>query len=178
MRPFTSPQLLGSVQEIADVAAYIAALPMNPRNGIGPGIDLQYGEQLYKENCVDCHGERGSGDSKKHIPLIQGQHYSYLMRQFEWIRTGKRRNADKKMVKQIRRFSPRDVSAVLDYVSRIRPPKEKLAEPGWMNPDFPKYARGHMYLPRMQPGPPQRPEFPERPESMQRPTYPGVQPQR
>ncbi len=33
-----------------------------------------------------------------------------------------------------------DVMAVMDYVSRIRSSAEKLAEPGWQNPDFPKYA--------------------------------------
>ena len=141
MRPFTSPQLLGGAQEIADVAAYIEKLPMNPQNGVGPGIDLQYGEKLYQDNCTECHGDQGQGDEEDHIPLIQGQHYQYLVRQFEWIRTGKRRNADSKMVKQIQRFSPRDVSVVMDYVSRIRPPAEKLAEPGWLNPDFPNYSR-------------------------------------
>jgi cytochrome c553 len=141
MRPFTSPSLLGGAQEIADVATYISRLPMNPNNEVGPGYDLEHGERLYRENCVDCHKSRGEGDGKDHIPLIQGQHYHYLVRQFEWIRTGKRRNADSKMVKQIRGFSPRDVRAVMDYVSRIRPPEEKMADAGWQNPDFPKYAR-------------------------------------
>lgn len=141
MRPFTSPRLLGGVQEIADVAAYIAQLPMNPANVVGPGFELEYGEKLYKDNCVDCHGSRGEGDANDHIPLIQGQNYRYLVRQFEWIRSGKRRNADSKMVKQIKRFTPRDVAVVMDYISRIRPPAEKLAEPGWQNPDFPKYVR-------------------------------------
>ncbi|MCG8082181.1 MAG: cytochrome C, partial [Candidatus Thiodiazotropha taylori] len=42
---------------------------------------------------------------------------------------------------QIHGFTHRDIRAVLDYVSRIKPPKEKLAEPGWRNPDFPKFAR-------------------------------------
>ncbi|MES9956857.1 MAG: c-type cytochrome [Sedimenticola sp.] len=144
MRPFTSPQLLGGVQEIADVAAYIEALPMNPNNGVGPGNDLEHGAQVYKDNCVDCHGDNGQGDQKDHIPLIQGQHFRYLMRQFEWIRTGKRRNADPKMVKQIRRFSPRDITAVMDYVSRQKPTADKIAEPGWQNPDFPKYSRQPM----------------------------------
>lgn len=153
MRPFTSPQLLGGTQQIADVAAYISSLPMNPRNGVGPGTDLEHGEKLYKDNCVDCHGANGEGDEKEQIPLLQGQHYLYLKRQFEWIRLNRRRNADPKMVKQIRRFSPRDVSAVMDYTSRLRPPAEKLAEPNWLNPDFPNYARGSA-LRLMPPGPP------------------------
>lgn len=141
MRPFTSPRLLGGAQEIADVAAYIAALPMNPSNIVGPGFDLALGEKLYKEECAECHGASGEGDAGDHIPLIQGQNYFYLIRQFDWIRSGKRRNADKKMVRQIQRFTPREEYAVLDYVSRIRPPAEKLAPPGWQNPDFPDFVR-------------------------------------
>lgn len=141
MVPFTSPRLLGGAQEIADVAAYIAQLPMSPHNGVGPGIDLALGEQLYKDNCTECHGETGEGILDDHIPAIYGQHYRYLLRQFEWIKMERRRNADKKMVKQIHRFTHRDIRAVLDYVSRIKPPKEKLATEGWRNPDFPNFAR-------------------------------------
>lgn len=141
MRPFTSVSLLGGVQELADVAAYISQLPMNSANGKGHGRDLELGRQLYEDNCTDCHGKNGEGDMEEHIPAIHGQHYRYLVRQFEWIKNGRRRNADSKMVKQIRRFHHRDVMAVMDYVSRLRPPAEKMAEPGWMNPDFPNYAR-------------------------------------
>ena len=142
MLPFASPRLLGGVQEIADVAAYIAKLPMDPHNAVGPGVDLDYGKKLFEENCADCHGNQGEGNAKKHSPRIQGQHFNYLRRQFDWIRSGRRRNADKEMVAQIRRFTPRDEMAVLDYVSRLRPPAEMVAQPGWQNPDFPKFARG------------------------------------
>lgn len=145
MRPFTSPQLLGGAQEIADVAAYIAQLPMNPRNSVGPGNDLEYGEEIYQENCQECHGKDGEGDPVEHIPRIQGQHIDYLKRQFHWIKIGKRRNADQKMVKQIHRFTPREEIAVLDYVSRLRPPAGHLAAPDWRNPDFPNYYRGEGY---------------------------------
>ena len=141
MLPFTSPKLLGGAQEIADVAAYISQLPMTPHNGRGPGVDLAWGEQLFKNNCTECHGDRGEGDFVNHVPAIYGQHYRYLLRQFEWIKIERRRNADSKMVKQIHNFTHRDVRAVLDYVSRIQPPPEKVAQEGWHNPDFPRYAR-------------------------------------
>ncbi|MCP4994844.1 MAG: c-type cytochrome [Gammaproteobacteria bacterium] len=142
MRPFASPQIMGGAQEIADVAAYIAKLPMAPVNGVGMGSDLAYGEKLFKENCTDCHGDMGEGDDAEHVPAIYGQHYNYLVRQFEWIRNGLRRNADKKMVKQIRSFTARDEAAVLDYASRLKPPAERLAESiEWKNPDFTQFAR-------------------------------------
>jgi len=141
MRPFTSPTLLGGDQQLADVAAYIARLPMTPHNGKGPGRDLEWGKRLFEENCTECHGKQGEGDKAEHIPAIRGQHFRYLVRQFEWIKMGRRRNADNKMVKQIRDFRHRDVMAVLDYVSRIAPPADQVAKPGWTNPDFPKYVR-------------------------------------
>ena len=136
MYPFALPSEIGGAQSIADVAAYIAQLPMNPENGVGPGTDLEHGAQLYKDNCVRCHGDNGEGNDEKFYPAIHGQHYEYLKRQYEWIREGKRRNANPDMVEQIKNFTEKDEIAVLDYVSRLKPPKEKLAEPGWQNPDF------------------------------------------
>jgi len=147
MFPFSMPSTLGGAQEMADVAAYIAALPMSPTNNTGPGYDLELGARIYKKECAECHGEKGEGDVKENIPLVLGQHYNYLKRQFHWIRSGKRRNADEKMVKQIQRFTGRDVSAVMDYISRLRPPQEKAAQRSWVNPDFPGFSRRDLPLP-------------------------------
>lgn len=148
MYPFTVPRILGGAQEIADVAAYISRLPMTPVNGVGPGTDLVLGERLYRENCVECHGKHGEGDDREHIPAIWGQHYRYLVRQFELIKIGKRRNADPEMQKQIKNFSARDIHAVMDYTSRQRPPKGRLADsPAWQNPDFPNYVRPPVPMP-------------------------------
>ena len=141
MYPFSVPGILGGPQQIADVAAYVAQLPKTPHNGLGPGTDLERGERLYADNCVDCHGPAGAGDAEKHIPAIAGQHYAYLLRQFDAIRSAKRRNADPKMVEQIHSFTVDDETAVLDYTSRLRPPAAQLAPDGWRNPDFPAYVR-------------------------------------
>jgi cytochrome c553 len=136
MYPFALPSEIGGSQSIADVAAYISALPMNPENGVGPGDDLEHGAKLYADNCVRCHGDNGQGDNDKFYPAIYGQHYNYLMRQYQWIKEGKRRNANPDMVQQIQGFTDKDTSAVLDYVSRLKPPADKVAEPGWENPDY------------------------------------------
>ncbi|MBL3589244.1 MAG: c-type cytochrome [gamma proteobacterium endosymbiont of Lamellibrachia anaximandri] len=141
MFPFTILENL-QPQEFADVAAYLAGQPMTRDNGLGPGTDLEHGKRLYEENCIDCHGGNGEGTKKDYMPLIQGQHYNYLVRQFEWIRTGKRRNADKKMVEQIQGFTDRNISAIMDYTSRLKPPSGRLAAPDWRNPDFPDFFRG------------------------------------
>jgi len=62
------------------VAAYLARQPMTHDNGLGPGTDLDHGKRLYEENCVDCHGRNGEGNEKEYMPLLQGQHYNYLVR--------------------------------------------------------------------------------------------------
>ncbi len=140
MFPFTLLENL-QPQEFADVAAYLANQPMTRNNGLGLGEDLELGRKLYEDNCVDCHGTNGEGNKEDYMPLIQGQHYNYLVRQFEWIRKGKRRNANKEMVEQIKGFTDRDISAIMDYTSRLKPPAGRLAAPGWSNPDFPDFIR-------------------------------------
>ena len=137
MYPFALPESIGDAQAIADVTAYIATLPMNPEPGVGPGTGLEKGEKLYKDNCVKCHGETGEGNEEKFYPRIQGQHYAYMLRQFEWIRDKKRRNANPDMVEQIKNFTNEDMVNVIDFVSRQKPPKEILApSKDWRNPDY------------------------------------------
>ncbi|PDT90776.1 cytochrome C [Bradyrhizobium sp. Y36] len=136
MYPFALPSEIGGTQAIADVSEYIAILRMNPENGVGKGDDLVLGAKLYADNCVRCHGPDGAGNAEKFYPRIQGQHYEYLVRQYRWIKEGKRRNSNPEMVEQIKNFSDKDTLAVLDYVSRLKPPADLVAPKGWKNPDF------------------------------------------
>jgi cytochrome c553 len=124
MYPFSLDKYVGGTQGIADVAAYISAMPANPNNNIGPGFDLALGKDLYRTNCRKCHGVNGEGSDEDLYPKIQGQHYNYLLRQLIWIRDGKRRNANKKMILQISGFTFREMTAVIDYVSRLKVPIE------------------------------------------------------
>lgn len=136
MIPYASADAIGGPQGVADVAAYIDSLEITTNTGKGPGDDLELGRKLYAEHCSRCHGARGEGKPEIYAPRIQSQHYRYLVRQFEWIRDGKRRNANAEMVQQIQSFGDEETHAVLDYVSRLEPPPELQAPPGWRNPDF------------------------------------------
>jgi cytochrome c553 len=138
MVPYCSAESIGGTQAVADVAAYIDTLEISVDNGKGSGGELDLGKELYRKNCVRCHGETGEGDNDRFIPRIQAQHYPYLVRQFEWIRDGKRRNANPEMVEQIQGFEDRETHALLDYVSRLEPPADLQSPPGWRNPDFAK----------------------------------------
>jgi len=141
MYPFALPESIGDAQAIADVVAYIEQLPMNPEPGRGPWEPgtphFEAGKKLFADNCVKCHGETGMGDKEKFYPRINGQHYNYMLRQFEWIRDGKRRNANPDMVEQIKNFSDQDMKNVINYVSWVPVPAEQLApSKDWQNPDF------------------------------------------
>jgi len=141
MYPFALERSIGGAQSLADVVAYIEKLPMNPENGKGEWAEgtpeFAQGAKLYKDNCVTCHGDHGQGIAEKFYPRIEGQHYNYMLRQFEWIRDGKRRNANPDMIKQIKGFSDKDMQMVINWVSRTPVPKEDLAPSAdWLNPDF------------------------------------------
>jgi cytochrome c553 len=108
--------------------------------------DLSLGQTLYEKNCVKCHRDHGQGNwhedppviegqtaevdkSKQepaYFPVLAGQTYLYLIRQFSWIQIGKRRNANPDMVKQIKEFSFLDMKSVVDYAGRF-----KMQEGDW-----------------------------------------------
>lgn len=137
MIPFADEIFDKGHQNVADVVSYIATLPMTPKNSVGEGNDLKKGKKLYTKQCESCHGANAEGNNAKSYPLLQGQHYEYLFRQILWIQEGYRKNGDEKMRQNIAGFSDADMRAVADYISRIKPDKNKVAESAdWQNPDF------------------------------------------
>ena len=141
MVPYACVERIGPSQAVSDVAGYIDTLEMSVDTGKGPGKDLELGKRLYAEYCASCHGAKGGGNDDAYVPRIQAQHYRYLVRQLEWIREGKRRNANPDSLAQIQGFQEREIHALLDYISRLEPPAELQAPPGWNNPDFRGPAR-------------------------------------
>lgn len=123
---------LSDAQELADVSAYIQTLCIPREHGMGskdPAI-LKHGEELYKKECTSCHGANGEGDAKKFYPVLAGQHYKYMLRQVTEIRDGKRRNANPDMVKIVKKYSDRDLDAVVTYMSTLTMPGTLCAEKG------------------------------------------------
>jgi cytochrome c553 len=123
MYPFA--KTLIDPQELADVAAYIETLDIPSNNGKGPGTDLETGKTLYERDCVQCHGDFGEGNAEKFYPVLAGQHYKYLLRQIGDIAAKRRRNANPDMVKIVVNYSPEELDAVVDYMSRIEWPERQ-----------------------------------------------------
>jgi len=137
MIPFADAVFAQSPQNIADLIAYISSLPMHPENSQGKGDDFIKGKKLYSQHCQSCHGINAEGDNYKNYPLLQGQHYEYMLRQLRWFKEGKRKNGDVTMLSILDTLSDKDFQAVTDYISRIKPTANLLAKnTNWKNPDF------------------------------------------
>jgi len=117
MDPFA--KTLVDPQRLADIAAYLEALPIPRDNGRGPGTDLESGESRYKLDCEACHGPEGQGNAVGFVPVLAGQHYEYIRRQLRDIATGERKNIHPGMQAIVEAYSPEQRMAVADYVSRL-----------------------------------------------------------
>jgi cytochrome c553 len=117
MKPHADALL--DAQEIADVAAFVAALPPPSEVGRGEASDLARGESLYRRDCAACHGERGQGDGDSFVPMLAGQHYAYLLRQIRAIGAGRRGNAHPVMAQLAATYTDAELRAVVDYAGRL-----------------------------------------------------------
>ncbi len=112
-------------QEMADSAAHMHTLKLSTKNGKGSGKNVKQGGAIYEKDCKSCHGAGGEGDEAKFIPMLTGQHFKYMQRQLGEMRAGKRKNADKDMLKVIKSYSDADIEAVSDFMSRLPLAKKK-----------------------------------------------------
>jgi cytochrome c553 len=119
MQPYA--ERLADGQAIADVALYVSALPIPAEHGVGPATDLAHGADLYARDCARCHGARGEGDGPRLVPRLAGQHYLYLLRQIRDIGASRRHNAHPEMIELVAGYPDRDLRALVDYASRLRP---------------------------------------------------------
>jgi cytochrome c553 len=119
MHPFIEKEAISN-ENLADVAAYLHALPVPATNGKGNGKQLDLGRHLYERDCASCHGKKGEGDGAKFYPRVAGQHYKYLQRETFESRDKGRRNANPDMVKVLKHYVDSDIEAVSDYMSRLK----------------------------------------------------------
>jgi cytochrome c553 len=140
MYPFVQERVVGGYQALADVVAYITTLPMTPEHARGPwpkgSSEYSHGKRIYNRNCAGCHGKKGEGNNAVAYPRLQGQHYSYMMRQAEQVSQGLR-EVDPAMMAVVKNLDPKELQMSLNYVSHLEVPEEDLApSTEWRNPDF------------------------------------------
>jgi cytochrome c553 len=119
MEVIAAEHSLSRPQDIADVTAFIAAMPFRSGAGHGDGNDVAHGQQVYGELCAGCHGREGGGDAAKAVPRLAGQHYEYLRRQLYDAVDRRRPNFSADHVRLLKRFERADFAGVADYLSRL-----------------------------------------------------------
>jgi len=124
---------LSEPQAWTDVAAYLARLPATefPETADGEGVEL--GEAIFQEQCASCHDEDARGDDDGFVPSLRDQHYSYLVRQTRALAASHRLNVDADLVRFIDSLDTDEITAVADYLSRLRSPvrdRAKLRDDG------------------------------------------------
>lgn len=114
--------VLGSTQDVADVAAFVAAMPPSPDTTPGPRRRVGKGAELYVLRCQWCHGVRGEGSDERLVPRVAGQQYEYLLRQLQDTRERRRPNMRAQHLRLIESFSSEDLMGISDYMSRLDRP--------------------------------------------------------
>ena len=121
MERIAGPHMLGSPQDIADVASYAASLPFERADSVGEGSNLAAGRRHYQRSCERCHGARGEGSNLRGVPRLAGQRYDYLLRQLHDVVDGRRPNLEANHVRLLRPLERGDLEGLADYASRLSP---------------------------------------------------------
>jgi cytochrome c553 len=80
--------------DIEAVAAYLAGLPVPASAEVGVPEevegDLEFGFELYEQDCILCHGADGRGKEEKGSPQLVAQYPRYIAKQMADFRNGER----------------------------------------------------------------------------------------
>jgi cytochrome c553 len=119
MRHFADEMHLALAQQIADVAAYIAAMKpvAEPRAQVVDDV----GAKSYAAACASCHGKNGEGQGDWLVPRLAGQHFEYLMRQLEDAKQGARPNMSQSHVERVSRLNDQTVASIARYLTSLPP---------------------------------------------------------
>lgn len=74
-----------------------------------------FGNAKYNGTCIACHGEGGRSTNSIY-PNLAGQKKSYLKKQLEDFKSGKRR--DPIMSNFVRQLTPKDIEEIATYLSK------------------------------------------------------------
>ncbi|MDE2136001.1 MAG: c-type cytochrome [Gammaproteobacteria bacterium] len=123
MERIAGRHVLGSTQDVADVAAYAASLNPSPDTTPGPRRGLETGAGLYVRRCQWCHGVRGEGNDARLVPRVAGQQYEYLLRQLRDTIEGRRPNMRAQHLRVIEGCTMEELMELASYMSRLDRPE-------------------------------------------------------
>ncbi len=115
-----------SEEDMADVAAYFASLPISPNST--PEDVVAKGKVLYNAGdaargltaCTACHGPRGNGTELSGFPKISGQHADYIKAQLQKFRDENRGNDMNAMMRDVaKKLTDADIEILSKYVGGL-----------------------------------------------------------
>jgi len=113
-------QLLANLQDLADVAAFVADREPGRQPAFGDGEHLDRGVRSYFDRCQLCHGATGQGDAAQRIARLAGQHPDYLQRQFADVLEGRRPRLTESHTPMMQGLELADIQGIADYLSRTQ----------------------------------------------------------
>ncbi|HUL46570.1 MAG TPA: c-type cytochrome [Steroidobacteraceae bacterium] len=119
MERIAGRHVLGSTQEVADVAAYVASLPPSADTTLGPERWAGKGAGIYVARCQWCHGVRGEGNDERFVPRVAGQQYEYLLRQLRDTIEARRPNMRSQHLRLIEACTMEELMGLAAYMSRL-----------------------------------------------------------
>jgi cytochrome c553 len=111
-----------TLQDFADMAAYLQSLPVAGNIAQGPPELVARGQTLYASDCAGCHGEHGEGRAELFFPMLAAQHYGYLLRELDLIVNGERGNSNPAMPPILKGYTAADKQAVAAYLAQLPVP--------------------------------------------------------
>lgn len=115
-----------SEQDMADLAAYYASLPLAHKTT--PENFVTQGKALYTAGdsergltaCIACHGPRGNGTELSGFPKISGQQVDYIKAQLMKFRDGTRENDMNAMMRDIaQKLTDEDINTLSNYMGGL-----------------------------------------------------------
>ena len=115
-----------TLQDFADMAAYLQSLPVVGKIGQGPPELVPRGQALYASDCSGCHGEHAEGRPELFFPMLASQHYGYLLRELDLILSGERGNSNPAMPPILKDYSTDDKQALAAYLAQLPAPSKSV----------------------------------------------------
>jgi cytochrome c553 len=113
-----------SQEQISEVAALVAEMPMVSTGAPPDGADIERGRFHFANTCMECHRYNGMGEVVFHSAPLISLNRSYLKRQLMNYRSGWR-GADPgdlyghKMVGIAARLSDAEIDRLVDYIGAL-----------------------------------------------------------